>query len=70
MITAATLNGASVTIRKALCLAKRSFRGSRGIGRHWHRCGAIKVNDARIVAPDVLASNGVIHAIDGVLLPS
>lgn len=31
--------------------------------------GGAFVNDARIVAPDVDASNGVIHVIDGVLLP-
>jgi uncharacterized surface protein with fasciclin (FAS1) repeats len=29
----------------------------------------VKVNDARVVKVDVRASNGVIHAIDGVLLP-
>jgi uncharacterized surface protein with fasciclin (FAS1) repeats len=28
------------------------------------------VNDSRIIVPDVFASNGVIHAIDKVLLPS
>lgn len=32
--------------------------------------GRYYVNDAAIVATDVLASNGVIHAIDGVLSPS
>jgi transforming growth factor-beta-induced protein len=32
--------------------------------------GAYFVNDARIIATDVFASNGVIHAIDKVLLPS
>jgi uncharacterized surface protein with fasciclin (FAS1) repeats len=31
--------------------------------------GAYFVNDARIIATDVFASNGVIHAIDKVLLP-
>lgn len=29
----------------------------------------VKVNDARVVAPDVLADNGVIHVIDRVILP-
>jgi len=29
-----------------------------------------KINDANVVIPDVRAVNGVIHAIDGVLLPS
>ncbi len=32
--------------------------------------GAVRVNDARVVAADVEAANGVIHVIDSVLLPS
>lgn len=32
--------------------------------------GAVKVNDvATVVAPDISASNGVIHKIDGFLVP-
>ncbi|MFN0089565.1 MAG: fasciclin domain-containing protein [Acidimicrobiales bacterium] len=31
--------------------------------------GTVSVNDARVVTPDVAASNGVIHVIDKVLLP-
>jgi uncharacterized surface protein with fasciclin (FAS1) repeats len=31
--------------------------------------GAVKVNDANVVAADVEASNGVIHVIDAVILP-
>jgi len=31
--------------------------------------GGVKVNDANVVATDVLASNGVIHVIDAVILP-
>lgn len=30
---------------------------------------SVKVNDAKIVRPDVLADNGIIHVIDKVLLP-
>jgi uncharacterized surface protein with fasciclin (FAS1) repeats len=30
----------------------------------------LKINDANIIASDVEASNGVIHVIDTVLLPS
>jgi uncharacterized surface protein with fasciclin (FAS1) repeats len=30
---------------------------------------AVKVNEATVVSPDVMASNGVIHVIDAVLLP-
>lgn len=29
----------------------------------------VKVNDAKVVSPDIQASNGVIHVIDKVLLP-
>jgi uncharacterized surface protein with fasciclin (FAS1) repeats len=31
--------------------------------------GVVKVNEAAVVVPDVLASNGVVHVIDAVLLP-
>jgi uncharacterized surface protein with fasciclin (FAS1) repeats len=31
--------------------------------------GQLKINDASIVATDVMASNGVIHVIDSVILP-
>ena len=29
----------------------------------------VKVNDATVVTPDVIADNGVIHVIDSVLIP-
>jgi transforming growth factor-beta-induced protein len=32
--------------------------------------GLVKVNDATVIGPDVLASNGVAHVIDTVLLPA
>merc|ERR1712048_157874 len=31
--------------------------------------GGVKINDANVVTPDVLATNGVVHVVDGVLLP-
>ena len=31
--------------------------------------GSVKINDATVTAPDVMASNGIIHVIDSVLLP-
>ena len=31
--------------------------------------GGVTVNGAKVVAADVAASNGVIHAIDAVILP-
>lgn len=34
------------------------------------RRGSFYVNDARVIATDIEASNGVIHAIDQVLIPS
>ena len=32
--------------------------------------GGLKINDAKVIAPDVEATNGVIHVIDNVLMPS
>jgi uncharacterized surface protein with fasciclin (FAS1) repeats len=29
----------------------------------------VKVNDSNVIATDVMASNGVIHVIDAVMLP-
>jgi uncharacterized surface protein with fasciclin (FAS1) repeats len=31
--------------------------------------GGVKVNEANVVATDVMASNGVIHVIDAVIVP-
>jgi uncharacterized surface protein with fasciclin (FAS1) repeats len=31
--------------------------------------GSVMINDANIVATDIMASNGVIHVIDAVILP-
>jgi uncharacterized surface protein with fasciclin (FAS1) repeats len=53
--TATTVNGATLTIT----VKNRGFR-RRGF----------KVNEAKIVKTEILASNGVIHAIDSVLIPS
>lgn len=35
----------------------------------WHLHKSVKVNKANIVKADIIASNGVCHAIDAVLLP-
>lgn len=32
--------------------------------------GLVKINDAKVVKADIIASNGVIHVIDSVLLPA
>jgi uncharacterized surface protein with fasciclin (FAS1) repeats len=52
---ATTVNGATITITVK----------NRGFKRR-----AFKVNEAKIVKTEILASNGVIHAIDSVLIPS
>jgi uncharacterized surface protein with fasciclin (FAS1) repeats len=31
--------------------------------------GKVMINDATVITPDVMASNGIIHVIDKVLLP-
>lgn len=52
--TATTVNGGTITIT----VKNRGFK-RRGF----------KVNEAKIVKTEILASNGVIHAIDSVLIP-
>jgi uncharacterized surface protein with fasciclin (FAS1) repeats len=52
---ATTVNGGTITIT----VKNRGFK-RRGF----------KVNEAKIVKTEILASNGVIHAIDSVLIPS
>lgn len=47
-MTAATVNGADVTIMTE---------------------GGVMVNDANVTAADIMASNGVIHVIDKVIMP-
>lgn len=32
--------------------------------------GSVKINDSKVVTPDVAADNGVIHIIDSVLIPA
>jgi uncharacterized surface protein with fasciclin (FAS1) repeats len=40
-------------------------------GRALHVDGrnGVRINNASVITPDVMASNGIIHVIDGVLLP-
>ena len=47
-MTAATVNGADVTIMTE---------------------GGVMVNDANVTTADIMASNGVIHVIDKVIMP-
>jgi len=37
---------------------------------HVDGTNGVRINDATVITPDVTASNGVIHVIDSVLLPS
>ena len=37
---------------------------------HVKTCDGVKINDAKVTTADVMASNGVIHVIDQVLLPN
>ncbi len=41
-----------------------------GQGLHVDGTNGVRVNSANVITPDVFASNGVIHVIDSVLLPS
>ncbi|MEZ6069607.1 MAG: fasciclin domain-containing protein [Pirellulales bacterium] len=36
---------------------------------HVKTCDGVKINDASVTKTDVIATNGVIHVIDQVLLP-
>ena len=38
-------------------------------GLMWHINKKVKVNDAKTIKTDIQATNGVIHAIDSVLMP-
>jgi uncharacterized surface protein with fasciclin (FAS1) repeats len=40
-----------------------------GLARHDHASGRLKVAVAKMVQPDVEASNGVVHVIGQVILP-
>jgi uncharacterized surface protein with fasciclin (FAS1) repeats len=37
---------------------------------HIHANGGVKINDANVIATDIVADNGVIHVIDTVLIPT
>ncbi|ABG30203.1 fasciclin domain-containing protein [Roseobacter denitrificans] len=41
-----------------------------GSDLHYDGRNGVKINKATVITPDVMASNGIIHVIDGVLLPS
>lgn len=51
-------------------VASRSLRTAQGQSVNIDARSRVKVNDANVIAADVLADNGVIHVIDRVILPS
>ncbi|MEM9499400.1 MAG: fasciclin domain-containing protein, partial [Pseudomonadota bacterium] len=54
-------------------LSVETLEGSNVIvdGRSGGKYGAtVRVNDANVIQPDIIASNGVIHVIDKVLIPA
>ena len=66
--SATTVNGASVTFsRGPVCLSRSGKK--KKIRRHHRKTCGLKVNASNVIAKDIMASNGVIHVIDGVLLP-
>jgi uncharacterized surface protein with fasciclin (FAS1) repeats len=48
----------------------RSVRTGQGQALRIYTDNGVRVNDANMIKADVEASNGVIHVIDSVLLPS
>lgn len=49
---------------------RRSLTTVEGRALHVDGRNGVRVNDTTVITPDVIASNGIIHVIDGVLLPS
>jgi len=50
-------------------VAKTSAKTLQGQNLKIDASDGVKINTARVVKPDVMASNGVIHVIDTVLIP-
>ena len=46
-----------------------SAKSVEGSDLHIHANGGVKINDAKVIATDVIADNGVIHVVDTVILP-
>ena len=59
-----------VTSHQAMNLAPGAAPTVQGQSVKIKNEGGLKINDARVIAPDVEATNGVIHVIDNVLMPS
>ena len=63
---ASAMGAGSSTTRGTTGAASGSTTGSTGASV----AGVVRVNDANVVAADVPAANGVVHAIDKVLIPT
>jgi uncharacterized surface protein with fasciclin (FAS1) repeats len=48
----------------------KSAKTVQGQDLRFDTSSGVKVNQARVITPDIMASNGVIHVIDEVLLPN
>jgi uncharacterized surface protein with fasciclin (FAS1) repeats len=67
VLTYHVLRGSVTSDRVVKLRAARTLQGS-GV-RIRVTGGKVKINDATVTTPDVMASNGVIHVIDRVLIP-
>ena len=58
-----------VTAAQAMKLSSTRTVNGQALKLRVHDDGTVMINDANVVKADVLASNGVIHVVDTVLLP-
>ncbi len=67
VVSGAVLARDAAKAGSATTVAGGTVKFNKSCHRHGH--GGLRVNDARIVKADILTTNGVIHAIDKVLVP-
>jgi len=58
-----TLEGTQIKVRASSAMEE-------GMGEEGEYMDKVRVNNATVVEPDITASNGIIHIIDGVVMPS
>lgn len=59
-----TLEGTQIKVRASSAMEEE------GMGEEGRQMDKVRVNNATVVEPDITASNGIIHIIDGVVMPS
>ncbi len=59
-----------VTSHEAMNLAPGKATTVQGQSLTIKKDSGLRINDAKVIAPDVEATNGVIHVIDSVLMPA